>query len=46
MPRADFGFAGALDEDVEIGWEGGEEREDRGEKAFRRWYGWVVHFVI
>jgi len=45
-PGADFGFAGALDEDVEVGGEGGEEGDDCGEEGgFGRGRG-GVDFVV
>ena len=32
-PGADFCFAGALDEDVKVSWERGEEGEDGGKEC-------------
>lgn len=44
-PGTDFGFAGALDEDIEVVGEGGEEGEDGGEEDVV-WFGGVVDFVV
>ena len=45
-PGAEFCFAGALDEDVEIFWKRGEEGKDSREEAtFGGWRGFV-DFVV
>ncbi len=45
-PGAKFCFTGALDEDVEVFWKGGEEGEDsREEGTFGSWRGFV-DFVV
>lgn len=45
-PGAELGFAGALDEDVEVGGEGGEEGEDCGEEGGVVLGGRGVDFVV
>lgn len=45
-PRAELGFAGALDEDVEVGREGGEEGENSGEEGGLVLGGRGVDFVV
>ena len=45
-PGAEFRFTCALDEDVKVFWERGEERKDsREESAFRVWRGFVDFLV-
>jgi hypothetical protein len=45
FPRAHFGFACALYDDVEELGKGGEEGEDAGEQSLV-WRWWGVYFVV
>ena len=45
-PGTEFCFTGALDEDVKVFWERGEEGKDSREEGTFGVWGWFVDFVV